>query len=101
MSIFIEGMISSNMTTTTWSDSNITDGFSVRMSTVGFLFFKFDLKVNVGNVISSSNNGMNTIMGLGLRVDDWNGVEIFWEGNINEIFHNIIDSSDHESRSTG
>jgi hypothetical protein len=93
-------MISGDMTTTTWSNSNITNGFSIRMSTIGFLFFKFNLKVNVGNVFSSSNNGMTSIMGLGLRVDNWNSIEIFWEGNVNEIFHNIIDSSDNKFSST-
>jgi hypothetical protein len=88
------------MSTTTWGNSNITDNFSIWVGTIRFLFFKFNFEINVANLSSSGDNRVTSVMGLTLRVDYWNGIEIFLERNFYEIFHNVLDSSDNEFRST-
>jgi hypothetical protein len=60
--------ISSNWSTGSSLNSKITNGFSIWMITISFLFFKFNLETNITNFFGSGNNSMTTIVGLALGV---------------------------------
>jgi hypothetical protein len=66
--IRFSGDISSNWSTGSSLNSKITNGFSIWMITISFLFFKFNLETNITNFFGSSNNSMTTIVGLALGV---------------------------------
>jgi hypothetical protein len=85
------GVVSGNVSATTWSNSDETNFFSIWVSTIRFLFFKFNLEINIVDFFSSSDNRVTSIMGLTLGVDYWNSIEVFLESNTYEIFHNVFD----------
>jgi hypothetical protein len=93
MVMFTFGVVSSDVSATTWGNSNITDNFGVWMFTIKFLFFKFNLEINVGDVFSSSNYSVTSVISLTLGMDNWNSIEVFWESNTYEIFHDVGDGS--------
>ena len=66
--IRFSGDISGDWSTRSSLDSEITNGFSIWMITISFLFSKFNLETNIGNFFGSGNDGMTTVVGLALGV---------------------------------
>jgi hypothetical protein len=94
------GHVGSDGTAVSSLDSNITNSFSIWMSSISFLFFQFNFEGNVANRISSSNDSMTSVVGLALRMDDWKIWEFFSEENVNKIFHDVINSTNLHHVST-
>jgi len=64
-------------------------------SIITFRFFEFDIETTSVDSISSSNDGMTTVIGLTERENSWGGFEWGIKFSTNPVFHNSINSTNN------